>query len=36
MPVCLNRAVLRAVYATIAEMKRRGETVTIPNSFVNR
>ena len=36
MPVCLNRAVLWAVYATIAEMKRRGETVTIPNSFVNR
>ena len=36
MPVCLNRAVLWAVYATIAEMKQRGETVTIPNSFVNR
>ena len=36
MPVCLNRAVVRAVYATIAEMKRQGETVAIRNSFVNR
>ena len=35
-PVCLNRAVLRAAYASIAEMARRGEAVAIPRRLSNR